>query len=258
MVKLAVGLYKKSLCDSDARKALALAIFLKEKCGKPTIYDYSPRMIAEMSDLSVIVVKKRIEKMQEMGLISLCGKHNQHLILNKTRNTLYANISLDKIDKTNVKDIEMGLKALYIVYIQSQKDYVRNILNMRNEAEKKTYLSKSEYRNFKKAKKFCNKCGINTFIDNGISYNKISRDLNISKSTVSELIEYGEKHNMFIKSNQFEEIMSFNKCSEAYDYLKNNFEGRMRMIKKENKYIICLVSSNKYILLSSSNDIVSQ
>lgn len=91
----------------------------------------------------------------------------------------------------------------------------------------------------------------------GSLHNKIASDLNISKSTVSELIEYGEKHDMFVKSNQFEEIMSFTKCSEAYDYLKNNFEGRMRMMKKDNKYIICLVSSNKYILSSSSNDIAS-
>lgn len=66
--------------DKDAQKALSLALCLRAVAHKNVIIrNFSPNKIRALTGCSAKTFKKYLPKMLKMGLVSTCGKHDNHL-----------------------------------------------------------------------------------------------------------------------------------------------------------------------------------
>lgn len=247
MHKLGYGIWKESLTDPELMKALALAIYLKSAYKNSVITNFSYSKISKLTGVHRNTVKKRINTLGEHDLIELIGHNNNHFLFKRMRNK-YANIDISKIDKSSLKSIELGLKALYIYDIQRKKDFVNHQIIIANTECKKRFCTKSEKAEMKRAVKFIRRCGLTEFKDNGISYSKLSKDLRMSNSDIMTIILYGMENNIFTCTHSFKPIVEFPTYALAHDFIKHHFElnGRMRIKKNGQKYIISLICANMY------------
>ena len=247
MNKLGYGIWKDSLTDAELMKALALAIYIKSIYKNSVITNFSYLKISKLTGIHRNTVKKRINTLGDHDLIEIIGHNNNHFLFKRMRNK-YANIDISKIDKSSLKSIEIGLRALYIYDIQRKKDYVRHQLIKANTPCKKRFSTRKEKAEMKRAVKFIKKSGLTKFEDNGISYRKLSKDLRMSNSAVMTIILYGMKNNLFTCTHSFKPIIEFPTYALAHDFMVHNFERnrRMRIRQKGQKYNISLISANKY------------
>ena len=125
-----------------------------------------------------------------MGLIARVGKNDKHLMFCCVRGK-NSNVSIERISFGSVKDVEDGLLAMYIVEKQRQKEYVRQLTE-------KLHKPKN-HEELKAVKRICRKRGYDKFVDNGISYKFIAKNLNIQLNKVSAIIKYAVKHCMLNK-----------------------------------------------------------
>lgn len=193
MNKLSKALFNKYIGDADAVKALALLIFVKENKPTSVFTNYSISDLSSFVGLSKNTTKKRIDKLSEMGLVSRIGKNGKHILFKRARMKC-ANVNVAKIRKDNIKNIELGLKALLVYEIQRSKDWVKQRVYQATNPKNGTSL-----KNIKRARAFCRKRGITNFVDNGISWKTIAKRLRCGFSKVAEVIEYGQKMGMFVK-----------------------------------------------------------
>lgn len=183
----------------NIRKALALYLYVKKKYPTSTIPNFTYKDFSKETGLCFSALKKRIRVLDNLNLLQRVGKENRGLLF-KSSKKRHFNVNIDKIDYTSIRTIEDSLCALYIVLIQTRKEYVRQLLTeyeyWRNKPT--NFMPKSV--NYPKLKKQAQKCGNGkTFIDNGISYYYLANKLKISYTTVSNAIKTGERQKMFTK-----------------------------------------------------------
>lgn len=193
MNKLSKVLFNKYIGDADAVKALALLVFVKENKPTSVFTNYSIADLSSFVGLSKNTTKKRIDKLSEMGLVSRVGKNGKHLLFKRVRMKC-ANVNVAKIRKDNIKNIELGLKALLVYEIQRSKDWVKQRVYQATNPKRGTSLKA-----VKRAKAFCRKRGITKFVDNGISWKTIAERLGCGFATVAKVINYGITNGMFVK-----------------------------------------------------------
>lgn len=186
--------------DADDMKALALLVFIKSHNGASVVSNYSTYKMSKLTGLHKQTIKKRMNTLGAMDLIDFVGKRCSHVIFKKVR-AVKSNVDISKIDKSSVRNIEIGLRALVLVEIQRQKEFVKQIFF--KATDPKPFTPQKEVR---KSKKFCNHRGIEHFNDNGISYKTLAKRMHTGLNQVSQAIKYGEKHNMFIKHRHIELI----------------------------------------------------
>jgi len=247
MNKIGYGIWKECLTDAELMKALALAIFIKSTYKNSVITDFSYSKISKLTGIHRNTVKKRINTLGEHDLIETIGHNNNHFLFKRMRNK-HANIDISKIDKSSLKSIEIGLRALYIYDIQRKKNYVNHQLIKANSECKKKFYTKSERADLKRAVKFVKKSGLTDFKDNGISYRKLSKDLKISNSEIVTLIRYGKENFIFTCAHSFKPILEFQTYDLAHDFMAHNFERnrRMRIRKNGQIYNISLICANQF------------
>ena len=68
-------------------------------------------------------LRKYIKILQEMGFIKKVGKNNQHLIFMPIK-AKKLNVDIENIDYSDVKTIELGLLAMFLVEKQRQKEFI--------------------------------------------------------------------------------------------------------------------------------------
>lgn len=198
MKKIGRSLLMKCIGDVDAIKALALLVFVKNKYPCSVIPEYTDTKLAQVCGLSRATVKSRIAKLRSMGLVyDVVNKKEQHHLGFKAASEEFNNIKF-AFGVTDIKSIEIGLEALFIVEKQGQKDYARQqVLKV---------TSPGKLSSYKKARTECLKRGwvdisdsgqyINKFQDNGISYNYLARKLNRGRSHIATVIKFAEENNM--------------------------------------------------------------
>lgn len=103
----------------------------------------------------------------------------------------------------------------------------------------KGHLSKSKYREWKKAKKFCTLHGLTEFKDNGISFDTLAKRMKTSKSKIAKAISFGEKMGILRRKHNFKVVTSFSSHKEAINCLNYNFNNRLRVLNNEVVYIMC-------------------
>ena len=239
--KISRKIYNDCIFDADARKALALLIFVKSKKKTGVIANYTHDKLVKLTggNISKSTIKKRIKKLAEMELVQRVG-NNLHFVRIRAPKS---NINIQKLDTTSVKTIELGLKALYIVEIQNRKEYVKQRFNRAKELERKPFLTKKEFKEFIKERKFCTQCGFTHFEDNGISVKKIAKDLKVSNQEVLKIIKYGEKQKMFIRKKLISQ--QYGEVENASAYV--NYSGLNVFTTKHNTYVYGY-SCSRYIL----------
>lgn len=231
-------LYNDCIDNTDAVKAISMLIYLKENKKCSVIKNFSYRKICDATTLSIVVVKKRMNKLNEMGLLEIID--NNKIKFGKIR-APKSNVRLDKIDMSSVSSIEIGLRALYIIEVQRRKEYVKSAVNLTDKSR-----NMNEY---KKAKNIQRQVlrGTKSYTDNGISYNYLCNKLHISKQTVKIIINYGISNKIFNKNRNFYKLKDFNNQNEAYNaynYFKGE-KGRLRVVG----YSLCLIMANTYNIL---------
>lgn len=242
MKRLSRKTYNEVISATDERKAIALLIFIKNRYKSSVVLNFSYYKLSKLTGLHKSTVKKRLNILGDMELLEFIGKGNKHLLFKKVR-AARSNVRLDGLDLSNLKAIETGLQALFIMEEQNRKMYVNH--QVIKGTSPKGHLSKSKYREWKKAKKFCTLNGLTEFSDNGISFETLSKRMKTSKSKVASAIELGEKLRLFKRNHNFKVIHSFDSKKDASLCFKHNFQGRLRVIDNNVVYVMC----NTYSML---------
>ena len=202
--RLSRRIFQYVIGDTEKRRAIAFAILMKNLKPASVVKDYTGKKLSRISGVSSNTCKQYVRILLEMGLVRITSyKGHNYLYFGKLKaqkrknrgktgyhTPKHKDIDLGNYDATSVKTIEMTLKALTIVEIQRQKDYVQQCISAKQNPR--------NLQEYKKAEKICRARGWDSsFVDNGISYNHIRRQLNCSPNTVSATIQYGEKNGLF-------------------------------------------------------------
>lgn len=242
MKRLSRKIYNETISNTDLRKSIALLIFIKQRYRSSVVLNFSYYKLSKLTGLHKNTVKKRLNILGEMDLLEFIGRNSQHLLFKSVRAAI-SNVRLDGLDLSSIKTIERSLQTLFIMEEQNRKMYVNH--QVVKGTSPKGHLSKSKYREWKKAKKFCTLNGLTEFNDNGISFETLSKRMKTSKSKVAKAIEFGEKCGVLKRNRNFQVIHSFDSKKEAISCLKHNFKGRLKVVDNNVVYVMC----NTYSLL---------
>lgn len=190
MKKISRKIFNENISDADAIKALALLIFVKIKYPTSVVPNFSLYKIKKISGLHISTIRKRIETLGRMGLLTFVGKYNQHLLFKKIR-AQKSNVNISMINTSSVKSIELGLRALFLQEKVCQKNYVQQLIESGSNA--KCLKDK------KKADRVKAKRGYTDFKDNGISYKYIASKLGVSLNKAVLIVDYAVKNHMVVK-----------------------------------------------------------
>ena len=234
VTKLSRKIFNDAIGNPALRRAIALSIFLKDH-NKTSVYKhYSVRELSRISNLSPNTCKERINTLVKNNLAFIKVENGiKYLKLNKLRRGLIhftatrpngekvertyyprkADVSLEKINRQSVKEIELGLMSLSIVEITIRKEFVKHQIDLAH--------NPMPYDSLKAVKRAMRKCRLSgygdKFVDDGLSYRTLQRRLSCGASRVKKVIDYGEKYNLFsIVRRSWEKI-----CANVHsgDYL---------------------------------------
>lgn len=244
MRKISLATYLKAMADPKKKKALALYLFVKHRYAASVIPQFTYKKLCALTGLCFTALKKRIHTLYDMDLV---GKIGDNLLFKSCRDK-HVNIEVWQIThESNVKDIETGLNALYLVYVQSKKDYIKQLAQNFNDINNaKGFVKEKNGRDYKSLKKEMRKRGIlwGHFKELGISYRYLARKLKVGLTKVSNAIKYGIKNNMFVKHKHIENIYPHNDQSTAYFWLSLDDTSN----KFITKHGIIAVYANTYTL----------
>lgn len=199
MRKISRRLYNGIINDSRELKAIAFLLYVKHYTPCSVVSNYSYYKLSKLTGLHKETVRRRLETLGELNLISIEGKHNNNLRFNKVRAKFNSqNVNISALCFKSVKDVELGLQALFIVEIQKRKNYMKQLFEAESNPRN---LSK-----YKSSKKKLTERGLSKFKDNGISYRTLSSRLNINSNKISEIICYGQKKKYFKRHRHFQKF----------------------------------------------------
>lgn len=240
MRKLSRKLFRNNIRSSKARKALELYLFVKEKYVSSTINNFTYTKLSAATRLSRESLKKRIQTLKEMELVEFVGKNKQHLLFKNARSNK-SNVRIDKLDFSSIEALSDGLCALFLVEVQLQKEYVRQLFAKKENAKKGD--------NIRGINRKIRELGYvdSTFRDCGISYKYLAKKLGIGYNKVSALIKMAEKQDMVVKQKHIDLVYDARKEGTtgfyAFNFVKN----------KKNKFAtlkgIYSVHANSYLLV---------
>ena len=205
VTKIARHTFRDVVGKPDQRKAVALAIFIKERKGAGVWKGWTYRKIASFCGISPTTCKKRITALIALGLAETFTKNGvAYLKFNKLRQGAIetkgrrwtprkADVSIRHIPKDSIREIERGLMALVIVEDTARKDYVRQLITLAHDPGPYTHQNR-----VKRARAKCRERGYaRTFEDGGLSYRTIGRMLRCSHNTTKDIIAMGESLGLF-------------------------------------------------------------
>ena len=192
--------------DPIRRKALAFAIYIKDKNQLSVFKDWSYRELGRISNLHPSTIKKYIRTLKLMRLIReehrnghtylFFKKLRKHKIKNKWNDYYhtpkYSDAFLDKLDRSSIKSIDKGLMALRIGEYAKKTSRVRHLIQLASNPSKTDDLKQ-----VKRARKICREKGLTKFVEHGLSYRKIKNLFHCGNSSVRETIALGESLEMF-------------------------------------------------------------
>ena len=250
--RLSRRLFQYVIGDRKRRRAVAFAILMKNRKPASVVKDWSYKGLARVSGLAPGTCRSYVHILMEMGLVSMSiHKGHQYLYFDKLKaqkrknrgktgyhTPKHKDIDLGNYDAASVKTIEMTLKALAIVEIQRRKDYAQQCISA-----KQNPRNLPEY---KKTEKICRARGWDgPFVDNGISYKRICRQLNCSPNTVSATIQYGEETRLFTvtRSEPMIVFRGSGLARQAAKYLEEPyswFTDNVVYYQPANKYVLTI------------------
>lgn len=210
MRKLKKEIWDACLGDSEKTKAIAMFLYVKEHKGASVFPNFSILKLAKFVGLSRNTTRKRLHMLEDMGLVERIGRNMTHLKFKRVR-AHYNNLNISKIDKSSVRNIELGLKAMLICVVQGHKEYIKQKFLQATRPSKSTSI-----KDVRKSRKYIQLRGISDFVDNGISYRYIANKLNVGYRVVSEVLKYGVATQMFVKHCHIQQIATIKGGASEY------------------------------------------
>ena len=209
LTKLARTYFNDAVVDIQRRKALAFAIYLKNKNTTSVFKDWTIRSIARDAGVATGTAKKRLDLLRQMHLVRI-ENHAGHSYLffkklrrskirNKNNSRYHTPVNLDIVidikESWSVRDIEKYLMALDIQEHTRKVEYTKRLIKLAKDPAKFT-----RNREVKRAKAIFRKRGITDipdFKEYGYSYRRIAKRLHCGTNTTSFIIALGESMGLF-------------------------------------------------------------
>lgn len=248
--------------DSDAIKALALCVLIKNTYANSVVYNFSYYKISKIANIHQASAKKYIKKLEKMGLVERDGKYNQHLRFKRVYKRF--NLSISKIDTSTLKNIEMGLKATILVFLQQKKDYIHHqtfkatndswVQSKADAKERKSIIKKLlEERWIDDISNGRNKVEYKSnFVDNGFSFNYLSSFFKMGKSTISQMLDYAVKNKMIAITKHCEQVFLQN-AKEVFKFNSEKIYTDSNGVSK--KYAFC-TKNNIYFVKANTFKVI--
>lgn len=210
LTKVARTYFNDAVVDIQRRKALAFAIFLKNKNRTSVFKDWTLRGIAKDAGVAPGTAKKRIDMLRSMHLVRewrhdghtyiLFKKLRRPKIRNKGNDRYHTPVHLD-IRLTDgamgsIKEIEKYLMALDIQEHTRKVEYAKRLIKLAKDPAKFT-----RSKEIRRAKAVFRKRGVSKipdFKEYGYPYRRISKRLHCGPGTVKYIIALGESLGMFV------------------------------------------------------------
>jgi len=217
------------------RKALAMAIYLKDHNTPSVFKDWTYRDLARAAHLHPATVKRYLRALKDLHLVReevisghrclLFKKFRRSKVRNR-KNDLYhtpksADIALSKIDKTSVNAIEKSLMSIFISEDTARKDYYRRLIQLSTNP-----TQRDSSKEVKRAKAVCRKRGLEEFKGGGLSYKGIAKGLHCGLNTVRRIIGLGETLGMFwVEKRELVLVKYIGGCNakHALEFFKGEF-----------------------------------
>lgn len=224
------------------QKALAIAICVKSRINRESIIrNYSVNKVHKISGISATTILRYFLILEEMGIISYCGKQNQHLVIGKmASHSAYRNICIDKFDFSSYKSIYNSLRAFLVLSIQHRKDFVKRTIQIATNPQKGDNFMAARRTMKRLVKQGIVKCVNGEYKENGISYKRIAKETGNCIRTAENIIKYAVSLGWVKKVKNYIQMFMYRvvgRCIDGYTFTTKN-----------NGYI---VYSNSYILSKS-------
>ena len=213
LAKVARTYFNDAVVDIQRRKALAFAIYLKNKNTTSVFKDWTIRSIARDAGIAPGTAKVRLDLLRKMHLVRI-ENHGGHsyLIFKKLRRQKIKNKKNDKYhtpvhldvaisiqEDWGVRDIERYLMALDIQEHARKTEYIKRLTELGTAP--KQFTKTAKHKNAKvKLERYWRKRGYDTiqpFVDHGYSYRRIQRKLHCGPQTAKNIIALGESLELF-------------------------------------------------------------
>ena len=196
----------KAVGDPNYRKALAFAILIKDRNATSVFKDWSYRDVARCAGIAPTTAKRYISFLRDKKLVKVVrqGGH-EYLVFKKLRKPKIRNkynikyhtprrsdVSLAKIDRTDVNTIAKSLMALDIENTLKRKEYVKRVIKTNTDPAPRTPKREKD-----KAKRLCRDCGWAKYREFGYSYRGIAKRLHCSPNTIKKVLALGQRLTLF-------------------------------------------------------------
>lgn len=224
--------------NSNIIRAIALLIFVKHINPTSCVINFTLYKLHKLTGLHYTTLRKRLQSLKRLGLIEFIGKGQTTLRFKRiSSKNNRNNICLDHIVFDSVADVEKSLYAQFIVEIQIQKEFVKQVINSRNNPK--------DYKELDWAKDTKKRCGIHAdkFEDWGLSYKTIARKLHISIQKALAIVKYALRKKFIRKVRQSKQVV-VTKLKGAFNLVKfgEKLNGSTYVVTDG----IVLVKANKY------------
>lgn len=211
--------------NQNQQKALAFALYIKFRVGRnATIKNYTANKLKRLTNLSSTSIKKYIPIIIELGYAKM---ERGNLILKKlSSDTNDRNICLDNINHNSFKDVYNSIRSYLALLIQHRKNFIKRTIQTATNPH-----NTKELKAARKTLKRLAKNGIidnvnGQFIENGISYARIAREIGCCNRTAFSVMAYAIMNNYTRKVRNCEQIQSmgvgYRKVEGATFTTKNN------------------------------------
>lgn len=212
------------------RKAVAMAIYLKNRNRTSVFKDWSYRSIASETGLSPNTVKRYLQILHRLHLVrdwEASGhrylefkKLRKKKIRNRNNDRFhtpkFSDISLKDIDLTDVKAIEKELAALVLKDYAHRTSRMRQLIKLGTDPKPAT-----RDKVWKRAAAICREQGYKEFVEWGLSYSKITKRLHCSPNTAKKVITIGESLGLFEVVKRDLVLVQYAGYGKAKQMLKN-------------------------------------
>lgn len=194
MIRIKRTEYLTYVSDRESLDALSMLVWCRVHFTSGIVSARSMNELRKKTHLHPDTIKKRLSRLQEMGLVELNGFSIRLKKLGATHTN--RNIYLNITENDSIKDIRLKLYTYFLNLVNERKHYALSMTRMED------CHSLEEIKAKRNGQRQCKVVG-RRFVDVGISYRYLSRKFGVARSTVQYLIKKAVKKGYVIKQNLF-------------------------------------------------------
>lgn len=194
--------------DTSKQKAVAFALLLKHISNDSSVFrKFTYNRLHTLTKMHVSTIKKYVSVLKEMGLVVI---NNGDLYIKKmASSTKHKNINIGKFKFKNNKDTYHQVRDLIVLFVQSHKEFVRSLLQLRKNPRNM---------DFKKVRGLCRKYSRHIdYREEGLSYGKIAKIVGCCTRTAFNIVADAVNRRWLKKKNNCLVVFMPNVCGREVD-----------------------------------------